>query len=386
MYVEVSDDAYRAARHGQVVAIPDLVQSTSASTPTPTRVPSGSVTPAAKPTASLYTYAPLAARNPHEKSSPSVAGSSINGHEPVAGPSHSHEPDAMDVDASPPRPGSAGAESATPAIPTVDDRLGGCDICGLYLPQFRSAPDLLTHMSAHLLLDSRVSPEACAFCLQPPSAGCVMMLRNERTQFNLPRSVCPRKPERISYLPASRSNDSNPCSNVPYACPICPYDESRTPCIWKYSMQRHLRLEHPEVPIEQYAHIWEISEAEIEGMTKLLRKAYWKVKSAHPIEVREELVKPSKAIPAVPRTVMPPSPTGVPTPTPGAPRTLKAKQVWKHFKPALSPPEDASFPLSSVPPPGQAPLPPLQVVPSIYPPTYVLLPLSWLAQKLTLRF
>ncbi|KAH7102480.1 hypothetical protein BKA62DRAFT_699676 [Auriculariales sp. MPI-PUGE-AT-0066] len=193
------------------------------------------------------------------------------------------------------------AVSTSPAFkihivtPTAPHEFGGCPICGPRLGTFKNAPEQLTHMSAHILLDDRVPLDACAFCLGPSSDGCSMLLRQYRTQFDMQGSVCPRKPDRISYLPASRSVTANPCSNVPYACPLCPYDDS-TPCIWKYSMQRHLLERHPGVDVNQYRAIWEVADSEIGGMKKVLQKAYWKASCGERIIARGDVLHPANSL------------------------------------------------------------------------------------------
>lgn len=213
---------------------------------------------------------------------------------PVAGPSRLPFP---------PRP----LQLPRPAGPPPD---AVCPLCGPDCGRLKSATEQVTHMSAHILFDRRVPPDACGFCLQPPMAGCRFFLRRDRQQLNYAASYCRLMPAHLSYGPASRSIPSSPCSNMPKVCPLCPAD---APAVWKYHMQRHLVTKHPTAALDQLGYLWYISPDEIRGMRGVLEKAFIRVRR-HITEISEQatVLDPSRAhiIPG------PPAPQDVRTPTP----------------------------------------------------------------------
>lgn len=108
----------------------------------------------------------------------------------------------------------------------------------------------------------------CGFCLRGDSA-CIIFLTNQNDpQIDARRSHCPRL-VKFKYGPASESTVASPCSNVPIPCPACSH---QAPAIWRYNLKTHLKLVHPEIPLDQYQNLWELSGIEIHAMHELWQR------------------------------------------------------------------------------------------------------------------
>lgn len=140
-----------------------------------------------------------------------------------------------------------------------------CDRCSS--DSILNGAELLKHMSAHILYDKQLTgkTDLCGFCLQ---STCEFFLtkkrdtKQEHQQIDMKASRCP-KMAKIAYKSASECSQSNPCTNVPIYCPLC---HPRSPAVWKYNMEHHIRLVHSEANVGLYQALWEIEGEEREGM------------------------------------------------------------------------------------------------------------------------
>ena len=133
-------------------------------------------------------------------------------------------------------------------------------------------PRLLEHFGAHILFDPNINhvDKPCRLCLRP-AALCPYYFKKgkgvkgklkvdkEQTQSCLIKST-------FSYVVASTSTPSSPCSNIPIVCPLCAKLE---PVVWRYNLRYHFNVDHPNADLRRYAHLWELSKSETDGMEKI---------------------------------------------------------------------------------------------------------------------
>ncbi|KAJ7840641.1 hypothetical protein B0H13DRAFT_1556165, partial [Mycena leptocephala] len=119
-----------------------------------------------------------------------------------------------------------------------------CFICGTMM----KLPVMRNHVGHHILLalHQRADPKAttpvgadpCGFCGRD---GCHTQL----VGMSKITSDCGYHYARMAYKTAKNCTVSNPCTNVPIHCPLCPWSASWNPrTIWKYNAIYHLIREH----------------------------------------------------------------------------------------------------------------------------------------------
>ncbi|KAG8718339.1 hypothetical protein FRC09_012817 [Ceratobasidium sp. 395] len=131
---------------------------------------------------------------------------------------------------------------------------GTCSQCGEAITLGKSSK-MRIHVGKHLLAqrispanvneDASTNPSSCGFC--GGSSSCYSWLERKHgsaTAFQV-CSNCPYK-EDFSYSAASRSSKTNPCTNRPTRCPMCPPDGRY---IWSYELQHHLSTCHSATPL-----------------------------------------------------------------------------------------------------------------------------------------
>ncbi|KAF8121563.1 hypothetical protein EV363DRAFT_1363441 [Boletus edulis] len=123
-----------------------------------------------------------------------------------------------------------------------------------------STSDLHSHMGGHIIRSIRGVPEElatpvgpvfpCGFCGSSGNPDCVIKLKKTKRATEV-ITDCPHKVP-FKYGFAEKGSESCPCRNVPVVCALCPHRERDTdakPAVWRYNMEQHLTLSHPE-----YAH------------------------------------------------------------------------------------------------------------------------------------
>ncbi|KAF8962782.1 hypothetical protein BDZ97DRAFT_2020851, partial [Flammula alnicola] len=131
---------------------------------------------------------------------------------------------------------------------------------------------VLEHIGAHILFDSTISQSwpVCGLCLRP-SPLCQFFLKKGKGAHatlkidDRSSKGCLMK-VKYSYRVAAESSPSSPCSNVPIQCPICPKEE---PAIWRYFFKAHFRDKHGAQLASKYAHLWTLSNFELDQMQKI---------------------------------------------------------------------------------------------------------------------
>lgn len=152
-----------------------------------------------------------------------------------------------------------------------------CPLChspSVYL-ELKQGQHILEHLGAHILFDRKVSrtDEPCGCCLRP-GAICLYYLTKGKGVQGKPKidwdhtRSCPTKLT-FSYSVAADSTQTSPCSNVPLACPSCPKQE---PAMWRYNLKHHYQRAHANVDHTKYAHLWELSAFEVEGMKEIWQR------------------------------------------------------------------------------------------------------------------
>src|ERR1700723_3856871 len=113
---------------------------------------------------------------------------------------------------------------------------------------------LVQHIGMHILHDPAVrdTNNPCGFCLNVGNLCSIRIIKGKGRKGALTvdpqRSRCPNA-AKLSITSASKSTASNPCTNVPLACPLC--REGADP-IWKYNLRSHIITVHPTADVEQY--------------------------------------------------------------------------------------------------------------------------------------
>ncbi|KAG9309781.1 hypothetical protein JVU11DRAFT_10155 [Chiua virens] len=120
--------------------------------------------------------------------------------------------------------------------------------------------DLWSHMGGHILHSIRRVPDElvtpvgqvlpCGFCGSSGNPDCAIKLKKTKRATEVITN-CPHKVP-FKYGFTEKGSESRPCRNVPVVCGLCPHRERKTdakPAIWRYNMEEHLSLSHPE-----YAH------------------------------------------------------------------------------------------------------------------------------------
>ncbi|KAI0054949.1 hypothetical protein BV25DRAFT_1816306, partial [Artomyces pyxidatus] len=123
-------------------------------------------------------------------------------------------------------------------------------------------PELLKHIGAHILHDSRFkgATNACGLCLRTGSSCVVYLKRKGKSgdQIDYSLSRCPNL-QNFSLKNAAKFTKRSPCTNVPMRCPLCP---KGSPAIWKYNMDSHITTIHPTANPRLYQHLSQITEDE----------------------------------------------------------------------------------------------------------------------------
>ncbi|KZT32767.1 hypothetical protein SISSUDRAFT_1132976 [Sistotremastrum suecicum HHB10207 ss-3] len=150
-----------------------------------------------------------------------------------------------------------------------------CDYCPKQPNiNWKSAPEVIGHMAAHLLHDISVPKDVprCGFCLKPdPTCRCAFRGKKESPQLDAVKTIGCRVFGKdgfiklFKYQYAAKSSKRSPCSNVPIPCPVDP--DGCAP-VWKYSLQAHLHRNHSVDP-EQYKEYYQLSKLERQGMRDL---------------------------------------------------------------------------------------------------------------------
>jgi hypothetical protein len=105
---------------------------------------------------------------------------------------------------------------------------------------------------------------------------------------------CPHLIKKFSYLAASQSSESSPCSNVLIHCPLC---SPTAPCIWRYNLRIQFLAKHSSASWEAYEEqIGWVLEDDEKRMMKDIWKNHYKIKETRrkgkkgvtPLEVSEQ--------------------------------------------------------------------------------------------------
>jgi len=115
-------------------------------------------------------------------------------------------------------------------------------------------------MGGHILRSIRGVPEElatpvgrnlpCGFCGSSGNPDCVIKLKKTKRVTEVIVD-CPHKVP-FKYGFAEKGSESCPCRNVPVICTLCTHrgrDTDAKSAVWRYNMEQHLNLSHPE-----YAH------------------------------------------------------------------------------------------------------------------------------------
>ncbi|KAG6905050.1 hypothetical protein DXG01_005403, partial [Tephrocybe rancida] len=118
-----------------------------------------------------------------------------------------------------------------------------CRHCPRFSIESISGPDLIKHMSAHILHDPRyVDADCpCGLCLRN-DCEFFLITRGSTTAIDMDKSRCPRL-RKFNLKVAAEYSDRSPCTNHPLRCPLCPGKGS--PAIWKYNLRSHIVKNHP---------------------------------------------------------------------------------------------------------------------------------------------
>lgn len=73
----------------------------------------------------------------------------------------------------------------------------------------------------------------------------------------------------FSYTVTAELSSSSPCLNVPVQCPLCP---RISPAVWKYFLKTHFKIQHPNAPMENYSHLWKLSNFKVAEMKRIWEK------------------------------------------------------------------------------------------------------------------
>ncbi|KAL6302386.1 hypothetical protein BKA93DRAFT_737066 [Sparassis latifolia] len=128
-----------------------------------------------------------------------------------------------------------------------------CHFCGHTPDNWRA------HIGMHILRAMRRVREVpalreqvgsmmpCGFCGRSGNSNCAVTLKISSRTFKV-ECKCPFfLPFRYGF--AEKGSEKTPCRNVPIICSLCPKPSNKTvppPAIWRYNMDTHLRLQHPE--------------------------------------------------------------------------------------------------------------------------------------------
>ncbi|KAJ7581698.1 hypothetical protein C8J56DRAFT_793256 [Mycena floridula] len=147
---------------------------------------------------------------------------------------------------------------------------------------------ILSHMGAHILFCTPDrSLEPCGLCLAP-FPNCRFTGKGINRTFQVKKVEGCRNPISFKYEPARKYKASSPSTNVPVQCPKC---LSTDPAVWKYNLLAHFKRAHSEVPLEDFEHLWEMSEAERRSMKEVWNNRHKVVKS-RPRKVKGKEVLP----------------------------------------------------------------------------------------------
>ncbi|KAF8814766.1 hypothetical protein BYT27DRAFT_7229300 [Phlegmacium glaucopus] len=110
----------------------------------------------------------------------------------------------------------------------------------------------LKHIGSHILYDPAI--------IQSIEPLCIYLAKGkgakETLQINQKASKGCLIKVNFSYSIAAESTASSPCSNVPVHCPVCPKSD---PTVWKYFMKINFKEKHKTLLLNQYAHLWTLS-------------------------------------------------------------------------------------------------------------------------------
>lgn len=163
---------------------------------------------------------------------------------------------------------------------TNDER---CHLCPEMHTNHFNGPELLLHMGAHILHDSRMKDanNPCGLCLNLGSLCTIRLVRRGRSgdQTNMVNSRCPNL-HKISLKHAAKFSKMSPCTNTPKRCPLCP---KVSDAIWKYNIRSHVANVHGG-DISLYQDLYTISNEESVLMKAVFLSKPWKTKRKKPAQ------------------------------------------------------------------------------------------------------
>ena len=128
------------------------------------------------------------------------------------------------------------------------------------LPLSNQESNLVQHMGAHILLDSKMNPYI--FCLNTGPLCSIRLAKGKGTKgtktVDVIHSRCPNV-TKLSITSAAKCIESSPCTNVPLDYPLClPGSDA----VWKYNLVAHIKSVHPTATLKKYTSLAEISQLE----------------------------------------------------------------------------------------------------------------------------
>ncbi|KAG9119441.1 hypothetical protein FRC07_005533, partial [Ceratobasidium sp. 392] len=165
------------------------------------------------------------------------------------------------------------SDSATEAVKrTARPTNGKCSHCGEVVSLSGKTSKMRVHIGKHLLAHrsgsasanqgSSVDSSLCGFCGGSGTCYSWVERQHKSAKAVQVRSNCPYR-EEFSYTAASKTSKTNPCTNRPIQCPLCPSDSRY---IWSYGFRGHLVASHsshtPPDVMSQYLEKYDPSSTE----------------------------------------------------------------------------------------------------------------------------
>ena len=150
-----------------------------------------------------------------------------------------------------------------------------CSYCENLSIERNEGSKLIQHMATHILhdLSTKGLVNACGLCLST-SQVCTVYLKRPKGAgrafaIDTDKSRCPNLCL-IKLGAAGKSSKANPCTNIPLICPLCP---NKSPAVWKYNLQSHIRSLHPDCNIQDFSSLYTISEDEKSSLKRIYEAA-----------------------------------------------------------------------------------------------------------------